>query len=175
MRCINRNQLELNISFRKYFTWLSLLFFFILISQGTNAQSADDVLNYLRKMGDGSYLFGQMGTWVHNENPDMDDPSNWIRKVYDHTGRLPLYGCITYDFHDNPFPDSAWNKGVKKISDRGMIAGVFSFYANPSGGSWNDSCDIDQILEPGDNEVKRNFYRQMDRMAANMQWLKEKK
>jgi hypothetical protein len=137
------------------------------------AQPTGEVIGYLKSMGNGSYLFGQMATWVHNEDPDMDSPSNWLRKVQDHTGILPRYGCITYDFHDDPFPDSLWNQGVKKIWDRGMIAGVFSFYANPSGGSWNDSLDIDPIFEPADNPTKNNFYKQMDRMAANLQWLKD--
>src|SRR5512136_2075463 len=63
-------------------------------------QSREKVLAYLKERGHGSYLFGQVATWVHNENPDMDHPRNWIRKVYEHTGRLPRYGCITYDFDD---------------------------------------------------------------------------
>jgi hypothetical protein len=33
---------------------------------------AEKVLAYLRSLGNGSYMFGQMATWVHNENPDMD-------------------------------------------------------------------------------------------------------
>ena len=44
-------------------------------------------------------------TWVHNENPDMDHATNWLKKVYDHTGKIPRYGTVTYDFHDDPFPD----------------------------------------------------------------------
>jgi hypothetical protein len=125
-------------------------------------------------MGNGKYLFGQMATWVHNENPDMDHQSNWIKKVFDHTGRLPRYGCITYDFHDNPFPDSAWNLGVKKMWDKGMIVGVYNFYANPSGGSWNDTCDFAMIFKKGNNKVKKKFYDQLDRMAANLQWLEDR-
>ena len=149
------------------------LFFLLSQSFKTNAQPTDEVYAYLRGLGNGSYLFGQMATWVHNENPDMDDPSNWLKKVQDHTGKLPRYGCITYDFHDDPFPDSAWNQGVKKMWDHGMIAGVFSFYANPAGGAWNDSLDIDPIFASGENPTKSNFYHQIDRMAANLQWLKD--
>lgn len=134
---------------------------------------AEEVLAYLRGLGNGSYLFGQMGTWVHDENPDMDHASNWLKKVSDHTGRLPRYGCVTYDFHDDPFPDAAWNQGVKKMWDRGMIVGVYTFFANPSGGSWNDPVDIDLIFAPGDNPTKAHFYGQLDRMAANLQWLKD--
>jgi hypothetical protein len=93
--------------------------------------------------------------------------------VYDHTGKMPRYGCVTYDFDDNPFSDSDWNKGVKKMWDRGMIVGVFSFYANPSGGSWNGPVDIDPIFVPGDNPTKQNFYNQMNRMATNLKWLKD--
>jgi len=132
-----------------------------------------EVLAYLKGLGNGSWLFGQVATWVHNENPDMDHPSNWLKKVYDHTGTMPRYGTITYDFHDNPFPDAAWNDGVKKMWDRGMIVGVFSFYANPTGRSWNDPLDIDPIFAADDNPTKGNFYKQMDRMAANLQWLKD--
>ena len=33
---------------------------------------AEKVLTYLRGLGNGRYMFGQMATWVHNENPDMD-------------------------------------------------------------------------------------------------------
>jgi mannan endo-1,4-beta-mannosidase len=132
------------------------------------------VFAYLRSLGNGSYLFGQMATWVHNENPDMDHPSNWLRKVYDHTGKRPRYGCVTYDFHDDPFPDSAWNQGVKEMWDRGMLVGVFTFFANPAGGAWNDPLDIDPIFAPGDHPTKHHFYQQMDRMAANLQWLEDR-
>lgn len=134
----------------------------------------DEVLKYLKSLGNGSYLFGQVATWVHNENPDMDHPGNWLRKVYDCTGRMPRYGTVTYDFHDNPFPDAKWNNGVKKMWDRGMIVGVFTFFANPSGQSWNAPLDIDPIFDAGDNPTKRNFYKQMDRMAANLRWLSDR-
>jgi Glycosyl hydrolase family 26 len=146
-----------------------------LVTFNSAAQTAAEELNFLRSLGNGHYLFGQMATWVHNENPDMDNQGNWIRKVYDHTGRLPRYGCITYDFADDPFTDAEWNEGVKKMWDRGMIVGVFSFYANPTGRAWNEQTDIGQILAQGENAVKTNFYHQMDRMAANLQWLKERK
>ncbi len=139
------------------------------------ASPTQEVFSYLRSLGNGSYLFGQMATWVHDENPDMDDASNWLKKVYDHTGKMPRYGCVTYDFHDDPFPDAAWNNGVKKMWDRGMIVGVYTFFANPAGGSWNDPLDIDPIFATEDNPTKENFYGQMDRMAANLQWLKDRK
>ncbi|MBS0000153.1 MAG: hypothetical protein KFF73_14325 [Cyclobacteriaceae bacterium] len=160
-------------AFLKFLYVLISLFFLFSHSNETSAQSREDVFSYLRGLGNGSYLFGQMATWVHNENPDMDHSGNWLKKVYDHTGKLPRYGCITYDFHDDPYSDSAWNQGVKKIWDRGMIAGVYNFYANPAGVSWNDSLDINPIFATGDNPTKNNFYKQMDRMAANLQWLKD--
>ena len=155
-------------------TFVLLLSFFLMpvVCEGKTPQ-AEKVLSYLKSLGNGSYMFGQMATWVHNENPDMDHGTNWLRKVYDHTGKMPRYGCVTYDFHDDPFPDSAWNNGVKKMWDRGMIVGVFTFYANPSGGSWNGPVDIDPIFGVGDNPTKANFYKQMDRMAGNLQWLKD--
>jgi hypothetical protein len=138
-----------------------------------SAQSRQEVLDYLRNLGNGSYLFGQMATWVHNENPDLDHPSNWINKVRDHTGILPRYGCITYDFANDSFPDEEWNRGVQKLWNQGMLVGVYTFFANPGGGAWNDPCHIELIWEPGENPVKTNFYRQLDRMAANLQWFKE--
>ncbi len=139
-----------------------------------NTPPTKEVFDYLRGLGNGSYLFGQVATWVHDENPDMDHATNWLKKVYDHTGKMPRYGTVTYDFHDDPFPDAAWNKGVKEMWERGMIVGVFSFYANPTGRSWNAPLDIDPIFASGDNPTKRNFYKQMDRMAANLQWLNDR-
>ncbi|MCP5523472.1 MAG: hypothetical protein H7A46_18195 [Verrucomicrobiales bacterium] len=138
------------------------------------AKARDEVLAFLKARGHGSYLFGQVGTWVHNENPDMDAAGNWLKKVREHTGRLPRYGCITYDFVDDPFPDSAWNEGVRKVWERGMIAGVYNFWANPSGDRWNGPVDIPQIWAPGDNATKTNFHEQLDRMAANLRWLKDR-
>ena len=143
------------------------------VSAGDRMSTAEEIFAYLRQLGNGSYMFGQMATWVHDENPDMDHATNWLKKVSDHTGKMPQYGCVTYDFHDNPFPDAAWNRGVKTMWDRGMIVGVYSFYANPSGKAWNDPLDIDPIFAPGNNPTKRHFYGQMDRMAANLQWLKD--
>ncbi len=155
---------------------LTIIVLFMFIPQLASGQDktpqAKEVLAYLKSLGNGSYLFGQMATWVHDENPDMDDPSNWLKKVSDHTGKMPRYGTITYDFHDDPFPDEAWNNGVKKMWDRGLIVGVFSFYANPTGKAWNAPLDIDPIFAPDDNPTKQNFYKQMDRMAVNLQWLK---
>jgi hypothetical protein len=141
----------------------------------TSALAAKDkVLAWLKARGHGSWLFGQVATWVHNENPDMDHPRNWLHKVRQHTGRLPRYGCITYDFDDNPFTDRAWNEAVQKLWNRGLLAGIYSFFANPSGGSWNAPCEIEKIWAPEENPVKTHFYRQLDRMAANLQWLKDR-
>jgi hypothetical protein len=137
-------------------------------------QAKGKVLAYLKERGQGSYLFGQVATWVHNENPDMDHPGNWIHKVNEQAGRLPRYGCITYDFVDDPFSDAAWNEGVQKLWDRGMIAGIYSFFAHPGDGQWNDPCEIEQIWTPDENAVKTHFYRQLDRMAANLRWLKDR-
>lgn len=133
--------------------------------------SKQEVLDYLKSLGNGRYLFGQVATWVHNENPDMDNEKNWVRKVYEKTGRLPRLGVITYDFEDNPFTDEEWNLGVKKMWDNGMLAAVYSWYDNPSGNAWNGPVDIEKIFEVSDNPVKADFYKQMDRMAANMKWL----
>jgi hypothetical protein len=143
---------------------------------GNAAQAREHVLAYLKARGRGSYLFGQVATWVHRENPDMDDPSNWIKKVQDHTGQRPGYGCITYSFAQYPDPssDAAVNEGVKKMWDRGMIVGIYSFFANPGGGAWNAPVDFENIWAPGENAIKSNFYRQLDRMAANLQWLKDR-
>jgi len=138
-----------------------------------SAATKAEVLAYLKGFGNGSYVFGQVATWVHNEDPDPDADSNWVRKVRDHTGILPRYACVTYDFVDDPFPDEAWNHGVKKLWDRGLLVGVYNFFANPGGGAWNDPCQIELIWAPGENAVKTHFYRQMDRMAANLQWLKD--
>jgi hypothetical protein len=136
------------------------------------AQTRQAVLDGLRGLGHGTYLFGQMATWVHNERPDMDHPSNWLKKVHDHTGVMPAFGCLTYDFDDDPFTDAQWNEGVKQMWDRKLLVGVYSFYANPCGGKWNDPVRIEPIFASEDNPVKANFHRQMDRMAANLQWLK---
>lgn len=154
--------------------WRSQILTLLLVLSGWSqlaAQSKKEVLDYLKQLGHGKYMFGQVATWVHNENPDMDHERNWVRKVYEKTGYLPRLGVITYDFEDNPFPDSAWNHGVKKMWASGMLAGVYSWYANPSGGPWNGPVDIEKIFDSNDNPVKRNFYEQMDRMAANMKWL----
>ena len=59
--------------------------------------------------------------------------------------------------------------------DRGLIVGVYTFWANPSGKVWNDPVDIEPIFAAGDNPTKQNFYNQMNRMAANLKWLKDKK
>src|SRR5690606_2491883 len=148
--------------------WRSQILTLLLVLSGWSqlaAQSKKEVLDYLKQLGHGKYMFGQVATWVHNENPDMDHERNWVRKVYEKTGYLPRLGVITYDFEDNPFPDSAWNYGVKKMWTSGMLAGVYSWYANPSGGPWNGPVDIEKIFDSNDNPVKRNFYEQMDRMA----------
>ncbi|MEQ8531943.1 MAG: glycosyl hydrolase [Imperialibacter sp.] len=151
------------------------ILFVLAITFQSNAHPTKKVLKYMKGLGNGTYLFGQVGTWVHNENPDMDDESNWIKKVYDHTGKIPRYGCITYDFDDNPFTDEEWNNAARKMWDKGMIVGIYSWYANPAGGKWNEPLDIDPIFADGDNPTKSNFYKQMDRMAANLQWLENQK
>jgi len=74
----------------------------------SRTRKAEKVLTYLKGLGNGRYMFGQMATWVHDENPDMDHGTNWLKKVYDHTGKMARYGCVTYDFHDDPFPDSRY-------------------------------------------------------------------
>ena len=152
-----------------------LLILVLAVTFEASAQSKKKVFKYMKSLGNGSYMFGQVGTWIHNENPDMEDGTNWIKKVQDHTGRLPRYGCITYDFDDNPFTDEEWNNAARKMWDKGMIVGIYSWYSNPAGGKWNDSLDIDPIFEAGDNPTKTNFYQQLDRMAANLQWLENEK
>jgi hypothetical protein len=147
----------------------ALLFAISLVVQ---ARTKEEILSCLRDLGHGSYLFGQMATWVHGEKPDMDHPSNWLYKIHDHTGIMPVYGCLTYDFDDDPFTDAQWNEGVKQMWDRGLLVGVYSFYANPSGGRWSGPVQIEPIFAAENNPVKTNFYQQMDRMAANLEWLK---
>jgi hypothetical protein len=142
------------------------------ISLAVHAGTKEEVLTCLKSLGHGSYLFGQMATWVHNEKPDMDHPSNWLKKTHGHTGIMPAYGCLTYDFDDDPFTDAQWNEGVKQMWDRGLLVGAYNFYANPCGGKWNGPVQIEPVFAPEDNPVKANFYKQMDRMAANLQWLK---
>ena len=167
--CRNENISSPNMRFT-----VLLMLFLTVFSWASTAQSKDEVLNYLKGMGNGSYLFGQMATWVHDENPDMNHPTNWVNKLYEHTGRFPRYACITYDYHDDPYTDEAWNEGVKKLWDRGMMVGIYNFFANPCGGSWNEPCDSDQILSDDENAVKTNFYNQLDRMAANLKWLSDR-
>ena len=67
----------------------ALLLAFLLMPSVCESKTpqAEKVLTYLKSMGNGSYMFGQMATWVHNENPDMDHGTNWLRKVYAHTAR----------------------------------------------------------------------------------------
>src|SRR5512135_2541190 len=120
----------------------------LAIPLAVHSQTKQEVLNWLKGRGHGSYLFGQMATWVHNETPDMDHRSNWLKRVHDHTGVMPAYGCLTYDFDDDPFPDAQWNEGVKQMWEPGLLVGVYSFYANPSGGRWNEPVQIDPIFAP---------------------------
>lgn len=153
--------------------WLLLAFLvWWAVLLPANAQTKKELQDYLKNLGHGAYLFGQMATWVHGENPDLDHPANWLKKVHQHTGVMPAFGCLTYDFDDNPFTDTQWNEGAKKMWDRGLLVGVYTFFANPSGGRWSDPVQIDPIFAQGTNPVKDNFYRQMDRMAANLLWLK---
>ena len=151
----------------------SAILLLLVFSLNAQSQTKDELLNYLKSLGHGKYLFGQQATWVHNENPDMDNPSNWLKKVYDNTGIMPRYGCTTYDFEGNPFTDTEWNEGVKKIWERGLIPGVYNYWANPSGAGRRGQVQIDPVFATDDNPVKANFYKQMDRMVANMQWLKD--
>ena len=51
---------------------LLLSLFLMPIMCESRTPSAEKVLTYLRSLGNGRYMFGQMATWVHNENPDMD-------------------------------------------------------------------------------------------------------
>ncbi len=158
----------------RYFIPVFTLYFFSVFFTPAISQPIAEVYRYLHSLSNGSYMFGQMATWVHDENPDMDHDSNWLHKVYEHTGVMPKYATITYDFNDDPFSDMEWNQGVKEMWDRGLLVGVYNFYANPAGGNWNDPIDIDLIFAKGDNSTKANFYRQMDRMAANLKWLEER-
>ena len=53
---------------------LVLVLAFLLVPfvcEGRTAE-AEKVLGYLKGLGNGRYMFGQMGMWVHDENPDMD-------------------------------------------------------------------------------------------------------
>ena len=53
--------------------WIALLAFLPLtLSADDRVPPTRDVLTYLKNRGNGSYLFGQVATWVHNEDPDMD-------------------------------------------------------------------------------------------------------
>jgi hypothetical protein len=149
------------------------LMLMLLFPLCAHSQTKDELLSYLRTLGNGKYLFGQQATWVHRENPDMDHPTNWLKKVYDHTGIMPRYGCITYDFQNNPFPDAAWNEGVKKVWEKGIIPGVYTFWGNPAGGGMREEVQVDLIFASGENPVKTNFYQQLDRMAANLKWLRD--
>jgi len=165
---------------KRRFSDKGILFFLIsvlLLFMGSKPINTpkEDILVYLKSMGNGSYMFGQIATWVHNENPDMDHQSNWLKKVYEHAGLWPRYGVITYDFTDDPFPDEAWNAGVKKMWERGLIPGVYNFFNIPEEGKnpFREVCDIDPIFEAGDNPIKANFYAQMDRMANNLLWLED--
>ena len=101
---LNPLQIDFTIIYKpvKFF----ILALFVLLISCKADRSKEEILIYLKSLGNGSYLFGQVATWVHNENPDMDHGSNWLKRVYDHTGKMPRYGCVTYDFHDDPFPDS---------------------------------------------------------------------
>lgn len=67
---------------------------------------------------------------------------------------MPAYGCLTYDFDDDPFPDAQWNEGVKQMWDCGLLVGVYSFYANPRGGTWNGPVQIEPIFAAENNPVK---------------------
>jgi len=134
---------------------------------------ATAVLNYMKSCGNGKYIFGQQGTWVQQgENPDIDNSSNWVKKVYDATGKWPAYGCITYYLgHRDPNAD---NLGVQKMWDRGMIPGVWTMFPNPQTGGIDGPCDVSQIFSATSNSIKTNFYNSLDLMATQLQWLKDR-
>ena len=170
---LNKKNTKGPVNYRLFNVLLICSLLLLSTSLQTRSNNKEEIINYLKSLGNGSYLFGQVATWVHDENPDMDDDSNWLNKVYKHTGLMPKYGVITYDFTDDPFSDEEWNQGVKKMYERGLIPGVYNFYANPEEGknAFREVCDIDPIFENGTNPTKSNFYAQMDRMAANLKWL----
>jgi hypothetical protein len=85
--------------------WRAALLVYLAIAQvswESHAQSAKDLIVTLRGLGHGKHLFGQVATWVHNENPDPDHPGNWVRKVRDHTGRLPAVRLHHLRFRGQP-------------------------------------------------------------------------
>ena len=51
---------------------LLLAFLLMPVVCESRTRPAEEVLAYLKGLGNGRYMFGQMATWVHNENPDMD-------------------------------------------------------------------------------------------------------
>jgi len=52
----------------KRFTFVLLLAFFLMpvVCEGRTPE-AEKVLSYLKSLGNGRYMFGQMATWVHLE------------------------------------------------------------------------------------------------------------
>ena len=76
--------------------FLLLLLFFLMpvawpqvVCEGRTVP-AEKVLGYLKNLGNGSYMFGQMATWVYNENPDMDHGTNWRGKIGAKSGDILL-------------------------------------------------------------------------------------
>ena len=74
-----------------YTTWklYMLAIALLLISCKSTISTKEDVINYLKTFGNGSWMFGQVATWVHNENPNMDHPSNWLQKIYTLPADIP--------------------------------------------------------------------------------------
>ena len=62
-----------DLSKGKRITFVLLFSLFLMpVVCESRTPEAEKVLTYLRGLGNGRYMFGQMATWVHNENPDMD-------------------------------------------------------------------------------------------------------
>ena len=137
---------------------------------------ANNLRAYLKSLGNGKYLFGQVGKWVHGEDPDIDDDGNWVKQVYNHTGKWPGHGVTTYDYKSPnvSHSDADINSAVLEMWDRGIIPGVYTFWGHPGGKSWNNNMDIGLLFSEDSNPDKSNFYAQMDRMATNLQWLQDR-
>jgi hypothetical protein len=123
----------------------ALLLLAILLT--VQARTKEEVLNSLKGLGHGSYLFGQMATWVHGEKPDMDHRSNWLKKTHDHTGIMPAYGCLTYDFDDDPFTDAQWNEGVEKKRQADKVIWWAELGIRDQAGTPRDCLDVVKKLD----------------------------
>lgn len=153
--------------------------------------NAQKLLNYLSSMGNGRYVSGQVGNWhtFEPEYPDPDDETNWVRKVELVAGYRPAIQTVTYALgtelwqHNNPpYWPMPWdwnpvpsNEALKNIWDSGGIPAAFIVWANPENPDRGlyGPCDVDKIFDDGINDIKSNFYRQMDFIADQMQWLND--